>query len=79
MPKKTPPLRACVARSLDNYFFELGDTDSQDLHAMVIAELEKPLFEAGIKRTGGNQLRAARILGINRNTLRKRLARYGLK
>ena len=79
MPKKTPPLRACVARSLDNYFFELGDTDSQDLHAMVIAEVEKPLFEAVMKRAGGNQLRAARILGINRNTLRKKLARYGLK
>ncbi len=79
MPKKTPPLRACVARSLDNYFFELGDTDSQDLHAMVIAEVEKPLFEAVMKRTGGNQLRAARILGINRNTLRKKLSLYRLK
>ena len=79
MPKKPPPLRACVARSLDNYFFELGDTDSQDLHAMVIAEVEKPLFEAVMKRTGGNQLRAARILGINRNTLRKKLSLYRLK
>ena len=79
MPKTTPPLRACVARSLDNYFFELGDTDSQDLHAMVIAEVEKPLFEAVMKRTGGNQLRAARILGINRNTLRKKLSLYRLK
>ena len=79
MPKKTPPLRACVAHSLDHYFFELGDTDSQDLYAMVIAEVEKPLFEAVMKRSGGNQFRAARILGINRNTLRKKLARYGIK
>ena len=40
---------------------------------MVIAEVEKPLLEVVLKRTGGNQLRAARILGINRNTLRKKI------
>ena len=40
MPEKPPPLRACVAHSLDSYFSELGDTDSQNLHAMVIAEVE---------------------------------------
>ena len=40
MPEKPPPLGACVAHSLDNYFSELGDTDSQNLHAMVIAEVE---------------------------------------
>ena len=79
MPKKPPPLRACVAHSLDNYFSELGDTDSQNLHAMVIAEVEKPLLAAVMKRAEGNQLRAARILGINRNTLRIKLSLYGLK
>ena len=46
---------------------------------MVVAEVEKPLLEVVLKRTGGNQLRAARILGINRNTLRKKLDLYGLK
>ena len=79
MPEKTPPLRACVRRSLDTYFKELGDTETQNLHAMVVAEVEKPLLEVVLKRTGGNQLRAARILGINRNTLRKKLDLYGLK
>ena len=79
MSEKPPPLRACVAHSLDSYFSELGDTDSQNLHAMVIAEVEKPLLEAVMKRAQGNQLRAARILGINRNTLRKKLSLYGLK
>ena len=68
-----------MAHSLDSYFSELGDTDSQNLHAMVIAEVEKPLLEAVMKRAQGNQLRAARILGINRNTLRKKLSLYGLK
>ena len=79
MPEKPPPLRACVAHSLDHYFSELGDTDSQNLHAMVIAEVEKPLLEAVMQRAHGNQLRAARMLGINRNTLRKKLSLYGLK
>lgn len=79
MPEKTPPLRAWVRRSLDTYFNELGDTETQNLHAMVVAEVEKPLLEAVLQRTGGNQLRAARILGINRNTLRKKLDQYGLK
>ena len=79
MPEKTPPLQASVRRSLDTYFNELGDTETQNLHAMVVAEVEKPLLEVVLKRTGGNQLRAARILGINRNTLRKKLDLYGLK
>jgi len=79
MPEKTPPLRACVQRSLDTYFKELGDTETQNLHALVVAEVEKPLLEAVLQRTAGNQLRAARILGINRNTLRKKLDQYGLK
>lgn len=79
MPEKTPPLRACVRRSLDTYFKELEDTETQNLHAMVVAEVEKPLLEVVMRRTGGNQLRAARILGLNRNTLRKKLDRYGLK
>ena len=44
-----------------------------DLYDRALAVLEKPLFEHALGRTGGNQLRAAQLLGINRNTLRKRL------
>ncbi len=45
-----------------------------DLYHRALAVLEKPLFEYALARTAGNQLRAAQLLGINRNTLRKRLA-----
>ncbi len=38
-----------------------------------LAAFERPLFAAVLRETGGNQLRAAQLLGINRNTLRKRL------
>jgi len=43
------------------------------LYNRIIGEVERPLIEAMLERHGGNQLRAARALGINRNTLRKRL------
>ncbi|MCZ8017347.1 sigma-54 dependent transcriptional regulator [Novosphingobium sp.] len=43
-----------------------------------LAAFERPLFEAVLRDTGGNQLRAAQVLGINRNTLRKRLSELGI-
>ena len=43
------------------------------LYHGALAAFEKPLFEHALRETGGNQLRAAQVLGINRNTLRKRL------
>jgi Fis family transcriptional regulator len=45
---------------------------------MVISEVERPLFEAVLEYTRGNQSRAAAVLGINRGTLRKKLRMYGL-
>ena len=44
-----------------------------ELYHAALAELEAPVFRHALKRTGGNQLKAAQLLGINRNTLRKRL------
>ncbi|MBA3539707.1 MAG: sigma-54-dependent Fis family transcriptional regulator [Deltaproteobacteria bacterium] len=49
-----------------------------DLHEKVIARVERPLFDLVLAHTGGNQLKAAEILGLNRNTLRKRLADLGM-
>ena len=43
-----------------------------------LAAFERPLFEAVLRQTGGNQLRAAQHLGINRNTLRKRLTELAI-
>jgi two-component system, NtrC family, nitrogen regulation response regulator GlnG len=48
--------------------------DLVDLHETVIAAVERPLFELALRETRGNQIKAAEILGLNRNTLRKRLA-----
>jgi len=52
--------------------------DDGTLYERIIAEVERPLIEAMLARHGGNQLRAARAMGINRNTLRKRLDTLGI-
>ena len=56
----------------------LAALDDGTLYDRIIAEVERPLIEALLARHGQNQLRAARALGINRNTLRKRLDNLGI-
>ena len=55
-----------------------ADRPGKDLHAAVVAAVERPLIELVLERTGGNQLRAADLLGINRNTLRKKITELGI-
>ncbi len=50
-----------------------------DLYDKVVARVERPLFDLVLAHTGGNQLKAAELLGLNRNTLRKKLASLGIK
>jgi two-component system nitrogen regulation response regulator GlnG len=56
----------------------LKDTSDGRLHAHFVTLVERPLLELMLRRTGGNQLKAAELLGINRNTLRKRLRELGV-
>lgn len=50
-----------------------------DLYEKVVARVERPLFDLVLAHTGGNQVKAAEILGLNRNTLRKKLAELGMQ
>jgi two-component system nitrogen regulation response regulator GlnG len=50
-----------------------------DLYEKVLARVERPLFDLVLAHTGGNQLKAAEILGLNRNTLRKKLSELGMQ
>jgi two-component system nitrogen regulation response regulator GlnG len=61
-----------------NEIYTEGEGEPRDLHQRIVAELEKPLIEFALARARGNQVQAARILGLNRNTLRKKLAELGI-
>ncbi|MCF7969813.1 MAG: Fis family transcriptional regulator [Methylococcaceae bacterium] len=72
------PLSAQVKQAVDNYLKQLDGYDATGLHAMVLAEVEKPLFEATLQYSGYNQTKTAQILGISRSTLRKKIEQYDL-
>ena len=71
-------LEQCVRRSLDQYFVALDGAKPHALHEMVVQAVERPLLRFAMEKSGGNQSAAALLLGINRNTLRKKLTDYGL-
>ena len=76
--KKNDPLAECVTHSIEQYFHDLNGETPNNLHNFFINEVEKPFLEVVMKHVNGNQTRAADILGINRNTLRKKLKNYNL-
>ena len=49
------------------------------LHGRVLAEVERPLIQICLAATGGNQIKAAKLLGLNRNTLRKKIRELGIE
>lgn len=73
-----PALRECVTRAVRRYLTDIGSCPIEGLHALVVHEVEQPLFREVLAWYGGNQSRAAEALGINRATLRKKLQQYGL-
>jgi len=75
---KSDPLADCVTHSIEQYFEDLNGEMPSNLHNVFINEVEKPFLEVVMTKVNGNQSRAADILGINRNTLRKKLKTYNL-
>lgn len=67
---------ASVQQSLQNYFAQLDGEEPANLYGMVLAQMEVPLLKMVMRYTNGNQSKAAKILGISRGTLRKKLAIY---
>ncbi|MBN8763279.1 MAG: Fis family transcriptional regulator [Thiobacillus sp. 63-78] len=71
-------IAACLRRSLNRYFKDLDGEAPSEIYSMVVSVVEKPLLTYILDRAEGNQTRAADMLGINRNTLRKKMREHGL-
>jgi Fis family transcriptional regulator len=73
-----PPLSQQVSQALEHYFEQLDGQEIVDLHTLVISVVEKPLLEAVLNHTKSNQSKAAKMLGLSRGTLKKKLIDYQL-
>lgn len=68
-----------VRRAVEGYIKDLDGEDPSGIYDMVMNSVEKPLLELVLNHAEGNQTRAAEMLGINRNTLRKKMQAYRIK
>ena len=68
-----------VEKSLDEYFRKLDGETPHGIYDMVILNVERSLIAAVMARANGNQTEAAGMLGLNRNTLRTKLAKYDIR
>ena len=71
-------LEEIIYHKLEDYFERTKGVQVDNLYSLVVERVERPLIELTLKKTRGNQVRAAQVLGINRNTLRKRIADLGI-
>jgi Fis family transcriptional regulator len=68
----------CIRDSLEQYFKDLHGTEPASVHDMIVGVVERPMLEVVMKHADGNQSKAAEWLGINRNTLRRKLLDHKL-
>jgi len=72
-------LSSTVRKVVRQYFKDLDGEKACDVYDMVIRCVEKPMLEVVMHQAQGNQTKAAELLGINRNTLRKKLQDHGIE
>lgn len=73
-------LSSAIYRNLEKYFrAHEGSLPPPGLYGRILQEVERPLISLTLNATGGNQIKAAELLGLNRNTLRKKLKNLGIK
>ncbi len=71
-------IEECIRDSLEQYFRDLRGTEPHSVHEMIVGTVEKPMLEVVMRHAEGNQSKAADWLGINRNTLRRKLLDHKL-
>ena len=72
------PIDDCIRSALEQYFEDLRGTEPHAVHDMIMAAVEKPMLDVVMSHAEGNQSKAAEWLGINRNTLRRKLRDHKL-
>ena len=77
-PGNSKHIEQCVRENLEGYFRDLGGESPSGLYDMLVRLVERPLLEVVMQQAGDNQSRAAEWLGLNRNTLRKKLLEHKL-
>lgn len=79
MVKNEEGLGAVVEKYLRRYYAASKETEAMaDVYDFVITEVERRLITVTLEATGGNRLKAAKVLGINRNTLLRKIRQFGL-
>jgi two-component system nitrogen regulation response regulator GlnG len=79
VPSEELSLEGIVDIKLRGSFTNMEKMESGDVYSMVLEQVERPLIRFVLEKTRGNQVRAADILGINRNTLRKKITELGIE
>ncbi|MCT4574888.1 MAG: Fis family transcriptional regulator [Alphaproteobacteria bacterium] len=64
---------SCIKEKLNSYFYDLHGTCPRDLYASLLKEFDYSLIDVVLTQTKGNKVKTAEILGINRNTLSKKM------
>jgi len=72
-------IQGLVEKKLESFLARLGRFEANHLHEAIISRVEEPLIRLIMNKTNGNQIKASRMLGINRNTLRTKLNKYKIK
>ncbi len=78
MSTKPKHIEECVRDNLEAYFKDLRGVEPAAMYEMILGVVERPLLDVVMKHAEGNQSRAAEWLGINRNTLRRKLLDHKL-
>ena len=77
--RRSNELSDCVKRSLERYFKDMDGEKPTSIYEMVLKNVEKPMIETVLGKAAGNLSLAAQMLGVTRNTLRKKMQQLRIK